>query len=168
MKNKTLIILFAIIILAFIAKFGLYLYTNIDNSSKKENQKTMGSLVKIDTNYNFSFDDANYEFMTTQNQKVEKSSTGKIDDLEDKYSIIENGKELMSLTFLPKDTEKYLDQSYISYLEENTTINDLNGSIYKNNGKSIAYLLSGDKYNYLWENKDYDNFDEIAKTFKKK
>ncbi|HNV96763.1 MAG TPA: hypothetical protein PKL13_00390 [bacterium] len=168
MKNKTLIILFVIIVLAFIAKLGLNLYTKISTNPKTEDQKNTENIATIDTNYNFSFENADYEFMISQNQKVEKSSTGKINGLEDKYVIKENDKELMSLTFLPKETEKFLDQSYISYLEEGTTINNLSGAVYKNNGKSIAYLLKDDKYDYLWENGDYVNFDEVVKTFKKK
>ncbi|MDD4290360.1 MAG: hypothetical protein PHH83_03765 [Patescibacteria group bacterium] len=168
MKNKTLIILFAIIALAFITKFGLNLYIKINTNPGVKKQKITENIVKIDTNYNFSFENTDYEFMISKDQVVEKTSTGKMKGLEDKYIIKEKNKELMSLTFLPKETEKFLNQSYISYLEEGTTINNLNGATYKNNGKGIAYLLKDDKYNYLWENKDYVNFDEVVKTFKKK
>ncbi|HNZ86250.1 MAG TPA: hypothetical protein PLD95_00985 [bacterium] len=166
MKNKTLIILFAIIVLALIAKFGLRLYSKISVKNEEQKPQITENTIEMDSIYNFSFDNVNYEFLTLSDQVIEKSSTGKIGELEDKYVIKKDDKELMSLTFLPKETEKFLDQSYASYLEESLTINDLSGSVYKDNGKSIAYLLRGEKYNYLWINNDYDNFDNIVKTFK--
>lgn len=168
MKNKTLIILLGVVVVALIAKFGLYLYTKISVKNEEQKPKILENIVAIDSNYTFTFDDADYEFFTSNDQLVEKSSTGKINGLDDKYLIMRDGKELMSLTFLPKETEKFLDQSYASYLEESITINDLSGSMYKNNGQNIAYLLRGEKYDYLWINNDYNNFDDIVKTFKKK
>ncbi len=168
MKNKTLIILFGIIAIALIAKLGLYLYTKIGIKNEEQKPQVVENIVTIDSNYAFTFDNADYEFFTSSDQLVEKFSTGKINRLDDKYLIMRDGKELMSLTFLPKETEKFLDQSYASYLEESITINDLSGSVYKNNGQNIAYLLRGEKYDYLWINNDYNNFDDIVKTFKKK
>ncbi len=168
MKNKTIIFLFGIIALALIIKFGLSMYAKFNITRQNANTNEITKTPSIDSNYDFTFDDLNYEFKISSDQLVEKSSTGKIQNMNDKYSIIKDGEESMSLTFLPKDTERFLDQTYSSYLEEQTTINGINGSVFKNNGQNIAYLLKDEKYDYLWINNDFVNFDDIVMTFKKK
>lgn len=169
MKNKTLIILFAIMAAALMLKFGLSLYVKFTKEKKEPiNQQEKINTEQININYNFTFDNLNYEFLISKNQIVEQLSTGKIDNANDKYIVKQQAEELASLTFLPKDTEKYLDQTYNSYLEEVININGLNGSLFKNNGQIIAYLLRGEKYDYLWINNNYVNFEDIVKTFKNK
>lgn len=167
MVKKIAIIVFVILI---IGALDFYIRNN------KPDEQNIEAVVKeqetAQVNFKdeeFIFENTKYTFSIPDDLVIKKSKTGQFQS-EDIFQIVDkDAQEKISFTILDIRAEGPIKQSMASKNELGVIINNFSGIRFTNSDPKDVYMLSDDKYVYLWTNKNIDTgiFNTIVNSFKK-
>ncbi len=167
MVKKILIIIFIILV---IGALDFYIKNNkLDKQNVElvvKEQETTQTKLK---NEEFTFENTKYTFSIPDDLVIKKSKTGQFQS-EDIFQIVDKEtKEKISFTILDIRAEGPIKQSMTSKNELGVIINDFSGIRFTNSDPKDVYMLSDDKYIYLWTNKDIEMgiFNAVVNSFKR-
>ncbi len=167
MVKKIIALIFIVLVIG-----TLYFYISKNQLDKQNTEETIKEPITIQTtfkNEEFTFENIKYSFSYPEDLTIKKSKTGQFQS-EDKFQIIDkDNNDKISFTILDLIAEGPIKQSLGSKNELSVKINNIDGIRFTTNDSKDVYMLSDDKYIYLWENKNVDAniFNDVVNSFKK-
>ncbi len=167
MVKKIIVLIFIVLVIG-----ALYFYISKNQLDKQNIEETIKEPITIQTNFKneeFTFENIKYSFSYPEYLTIKKSKTEQFQS-EDKFQIIDkDNNDKISFIILDLIAEGPIKQSLGSKNELNVKINNIDGTRFTTNDSKDVYMLSDDKYIYLWENKNVDAsiFNDVVNSFKK-